>query len=215
MAAAPLLASADTAALKEYANFGPKIPHLPKQTRDVLADSGYDTNAYGQRIEYDDHDRRSGRHFLCPPNIRNAARCKTPPADPKLHVPWKRRQLRIAHYRSRRGRALFRRRCQSVEPFNEWFKKLFELDQRVWHRGLDNNRTQLLAAIFSYQLLLRYNHRRGRHNGQIMWIIDARKESYSGKPRSGCPKSIITIGAERREPRRWISSPWAYSRVPE
>jgi hypothetical protein len=52
-------------------------------------------------------------------------------------------------------------------------------------------------------------------DAQFMWIIDARKESYSGKPRSGCPKSIITIGAERREPRRWISSPWAYSRVPE
>jgi hypothetical protein len=31
------------------------------------------------------------------------------------------------------------------------------------------------------------------------WIIGARKESYSGKPRSGCPKSIITIGAERRD----------------
>jgi len=42
-----------------------------------------------------------------------------------------------------------------------------ELDDRVWHRGLDNNRTQLLAALFAYQLLVRYNHRRGHKNGQI------------------------------------------------
>jgi hypothetical protein len=33
-----------------------------------------------------------------------------------------------------------------VEPFNEWFKSLFELDDRVWHRGLENNQTQLLAV---------------------------------------------------------------------
>jgi hypothetical protein len=49
---------------------------------------------------------------------------------------------------------------------------LFELDQRVWHRGLDNNHTQLLAALFAYQVLLRYNHRHGRHNGQVKWTLD-------------------------------------------
>ena len=59
-----------------------------------------------------------------------------------------------------------------MEPFHEWFKSLFELDQRVWHRGLDNNRTQLLAALFAYQVLLRYNHRHGGHNGQVKWILD-------------------------------------------
>jgi hypothetical protein len=40
------------------------------------------------------------------------------------------------------------------------------------HRGLDNNRTQLLAAIFAYQVLLRYNHRCGKKNGQVRWILD-------------------------------------------
>ena len=73
---------------------------------------------------------------------------------------------------TRRGRRLYRRRSQTVEPFNEWFKSLFELDQHVWHRGLDNNQTQILAAMFCYQLLLRYNRRRGRTNGQIKWILD-------------------------------------------
>ena len=37
----------------------------------------------------------------------------------------------------------------------------------------NNNRTQLLAAIFSYQMLLRYNHSQGRHNAQLQWILDA------------------------------------------
>ena len=59
-----------------------------------------------------------------------------------------------------------------MEPFNEWFKSLFELNDRVWHRGLDNNKTQLLAALFAYQALVRYNHRQGNNNGQVRWILD-------------------------------------------
>lgn len=31
----------------------------------------------------------------------------------------------------------------------------------------------VLAALFAYGLLVRYNHRRGNENGQIRWIIDA------------------------------------------
>jgi len=46
------------------------------------------------------------------------------------------------------------------------------LDHRVWHRGLDNNRTQMLAALFGYQLLVRYNHRQGHENGQVTWVMD-------------------------------------------
>ena len=49
---------------------------------------------------------------------------------------------------------------------------LFELTDRVWHRGLENNRTQLMAALFAYQTLVRYNHRRGNENGQVHWIPD-------------------------------------------
>jgi hypothetical protein len=59
-----------------------------------------------------------------------------------------------------------------VEPFNQWFKSTAELDQRVWHRGLDNNRTQVLSAIFVYQLLVRHNYRTGNKNGRIKWILD-------------------------------------------
>jgi hypothetical protein len=49
---------------------------------------------------------------------------------------------------------------------------VFELDQHVWHRGLDNNRTELVAASFVYQLLVPYDHRRGQKKGQICRILD-------------------------------------------
>lgn len=166
----PLLASADTAAARETLCFQAKIRHLPAQTRQVLTDSGYDSNACGERIEFDEQGRRTGRRFLCTPNPRNPS--KGQPKDSKRRVHWHRRQRRIKHYRSRAGRRLFKRRCQTVEPANEWFKELFELNERVWHKGLENNQTQLLAAIFAYQVLIRFNHRKGHKNAQVKWIMD-------------------------------------------
>jgi hypothetical protein len=171
----PMLASADTASMKEFTSFEPKIDQLPEDMENALADKGYDKNDFGDRIEYDEQGRRTGRRFICPPNPRNSkgdgrtsgTRTKRLPPGSRS-----RRQKRIAFYRSRCGQRLYARRGQTVEPFNDWFKALFELDERAWHRGLDNNRTQMLAAIFGYQLLVRYNHRRGRQNGQITWILD-------------------------------------------
>lgn len=69
-----------------------------------------------------------------------------------------------------RARQLYALRNTSVEPFNEWFKSLFELNEQAWHRGLDNNRAQILAAVLVYQLLLRYNRRCRRNNAQVKWI---------------------------------------------
>lgn len=172
----PLLASSDTASVKEFASFEGKIDELPEETNHVLADSGYDKNEFGDRIEYDPRGRSTGRRFICAPNRRNSRKPKTKP-QPDAKYPSQaeksRRQKRIAFYRSARGRRLYARRGQTVEPFNEWFKAMFELDHRVWHRGLDNNRTQLLAAIFAYQLLVRFNHRRGKSNGEVKWILDS------------------------------------------
>jgi hypothetical protein len=171
----PLLASADVASASEPRSCLEKVGALPSSTRHVTADAGYDANYLGEAIEYDDNGRRSGRHFLCPENPRNNKRRKTKPggADAaRAHSRELRRQRR-AFLKSSRGRRIYARRKQTVEPFNQWFKSLFELDHRVWHRGLDNNRTQLLAALFVYQLLVRYNHKRGRKNGQVRWITDA------------------------------------------
>jgi hypothetical protein len=168
----PLLASADTASAKETTTFGEKIDNLPESTKNVVADSGYDSNHVAERIEYSAEDRRTGRRFLCPENKRGSKdKSGRKPVQPR-NESHRRRLARRQFYRSRRGKAIYRRRSQTVEPFNEWFKALFELEDRVWHRGLENNRTQLLGALFAYGLLVRYNHRRGNENGQIRWIID-------------------------------------------
>lgn len=168
----PLLASAGTASAKETTTFDAKIDNLPEATKNVVADSGYDSNHVAERIEYSAEGRRTGRRFLCPENKRGSKeKSGRKPVEPR-NESHRRRLARRQFYRSRRGKAIYGRRSQTVEPFNEWFKSLFELEDRVWHRGLDNNRTQLLAALFAYGLLVRYNHRHGNENGQIRWIID-------------------------------------------
>ena len=169
----PLLASVDTASVSEHVSFAAKIDPLPRPTRHVLADSGYDNDNFGERIEWTERGRRTGRRFICPRNRRNSPARKLPDVHSAGLTTRRRHRLqRVAFYKSRTGRRLYRRRSQSVEPFNDWFKSSFELEQQVWHRGLANNRTQILAAIFCYQLLLRYNHRRRNRNGQIQWIFD-------------------------------------------
>jgi hypothetical protein len=171
----PLLASVDPANRHEGTTFGEKIAHLPEDVRNVLVDSGYDKNEYGERVEYDEQGRRTGRRYVCPP-IRRFVRQKHPPGTSRRchsrQVAYDRRQRRIRFYNSREGRRLHKRRSRTVEPFNEWFKSLFELEHHMWHRGLDNNRTQILAAIFAYQLLVRWNYRCGRKNGQVKWLVD-------------------------------------------
>jgi hypothetical protein len=171
----PLLASVDVASRSEIRSFDDQIDALPAQTVTVSADSGYDANQLGERVEYDAQGRRTGRRYLCPENPRNNQRPKTKPgnADASRAPSRQRRRQRRKFLESRRGRRIYARRKKTVEPFNQWFKSLFELDARAWHRGLENNQTQMLAAIFAYQLLVRYNHRCGNHNGQLRWILDA------------------------------------------
>ena len=142
---------------------------MPGKTVNVVSDAGYDNNAFGECIEYDAQGRRTGRHFICPPNLRNQ-HGDTPQVV--TGCVQRHRQRRIRFYQSRGGQRLYARRSQTVKPFNERFKALFELSKQVWHYGLPNNRTQVMLAIFCYQLLIRYNYRLGRKNGQIHWVLD-------------------------------------------
>lgn len=172
----PLLASADPAHWHPSRTFPQKIERLPSQVRYVLADAGYDSNAYGEAIEYDARGERTGRRFLCPQIYRRGEQRRPPrprveKGARKLHR--QRREARNEFFQRPWAKRLFRRRGQTVEPFNDWLKSRFDLHERAWHRGLDNNRTQLLAAIFSYQILLRYNHTQGRPNAQLQWILDS------------------------------------------
>lgn len=168
----PLLASVGTASAKETTTFDPKINDLPQATKNVAADSGYDSNHVAERVEYTEDGKRSGRRFLCPENKRGSKEKRgRKPVQPR-NESHRRRLARREFYHSRRGKAIYARRSQTVEPFNEWFKSLFELEDRVWHRGLENNQTQLLAALFVQGLLIRYNYRCGNENGRIRWISD-------------------------------------------
>jgi len=169
----PLIASAGGANVSEHRSLGEKIGLLPGQTRYVLADAGYDNNAHGEAIEYHSDGRPSGRRFVCPLQGRGGkpkvGRYRHRGRRERLR---QHRRRRLAFFQSRSGQRLFQRRGRTVEPFHDWFKGRFDLRDRVWHRGLANNQTQILAAILAYQLLVRYNHRCGRKNGQIQWILD-------------------------------------------
>lgn len=171
----PLAASVDTASAAETRTCVEKIDALPAMTETVSLDSAYDANALAERVEFDDRGRRTGRRFLCPENPRHGGRKQTKPchASPAQLRSRRLRRKRKKFLQSPRGRRLYARRKKTVEPFNQWFKSLFELEHKVWHRGLPNNRTQILAAIFTYQLLVRHNHRCGKRNGCLRWIMDA------------------------------------------
>ena len=146
------------------ATFDSKIDRLPGGTRYVTADSAYDVDKFQQHIETDATGRATGRRLVCPENPRNGTGHKPGPAQ-------QRRQRRKAFLAGRRGKRIYRQRSRTVEPFHEWLARVFELG-RAWHRGVDNNRTQVLAAIFAYQVLLRYNHQQGASNGQVKAIVD-------------------------------------------
>jgi hypothetical protein len=169
----PLLASVDAANRSEHRTFREKIVLLPEGTRHVLADKAYDGNANQEAVERDRQGRLSGRRFLCPLILRaGKAKVGQYPHRGQRERLRQRRKLRHDLMNSPKGRRLYEQRTKSIEPFHEWFKNDFELTERVWHRGLDNNRTQILAAMVCYQLMVRYNHRLGHDNGQIQWIFD-------------------------------------------
>jgi hypothetical protein len=169
----PLLASVSTASAAEVRTFAEKIDRLPRTVRSVSADSAYDANILGERIEFDDRGKRTRRRFLCPQNPRNTANRELKPCTTSSQLRSRElRQERKCYLKSSAGQGTYKRRSRTVEPFNNWLKSLFELGTRVWHRGLANNQTQILAAIFVYQLLVRYNHRCGNRNGRIRWLIE-------------------------------------------
>lgn len=170
----PLLVSVGTANASEHHTFGEKIKDLPSGTQYVLADAGYDSNAHGEAVEKRADGTPTGRCFVCPLQRRGGKPSvgryphRGRRERSRLH-----RARRSAFYNSSRGQQLYRQRGLTVEPFNDWFKGRFDLGTSVWHRGLANNLTQVTAAIFVYQLLLRYHRKCGGKNGNIQWILDA------------------------------------------
>lgn len=168
----PLLASVDQAHVREHRTFAPKIAKLPKQTQYVLLDMGYDSNALAEAVEWNSAGRRTGRFYLCPPAPAKRASSRVWRETHERLLHRRRREVRRSRLKQRRFRRLYARRGKTIEPFNDHFKRLFEIHDQVWHRGLDNNRTQLLAGFFCYQLLVRLNLRQGNHHRRIKTLLD-------------------------------------------
>ena len=165
----PLLASVDVGSTNEHKSVVDKLDRLPPSTREVLIDPGYDSNDLADQVELDPHEKPTGRHYICPPQKGYVSKI---PERGRRERQRQRRVKRLAFLRRRRGRRLYARRKETVEPFNGTFQAMFELDDHVWHRGLNNNRTEVLTAIFAYQLLVRYHWKQGRRNAQVQYILD-------------------------------------------
>jgi hypothetical protein len=170
----PLDVTAGPANRNEARSLAARVEQLPPEIRYVTADAGYDTNALGEAIEYNQHGRPTGRRLVCPLQRRaGKPQVGEYPHRGQRERLRQRRAKRQAFYQSPKGRRLYQRRHKTVEPFNEWFKAKFELSDRAWHRGAANNATQIAAAIFAYQIMFRYHRRNGGSNGAIQWILDA------------------------------------------
>jgi hypothetical protein len=168
----PLVASVDTASRSEQRSILEKVPELPTDTKYALLDSGYDSNAVAEAVEGEGPRRR---RFLCP-EVRRWHQKHTgqPPRESRQRQHHRRlRDARRAFLQSRRGRLLYARRKTRVEPFHAQLKHLFDLNDRVWHWGLDNNRTMILGAICAYQLLLMHNHSKHKPVAKLQCLLDA------------------------------------------
>jgi len=169
----PLLASVGPGNAAASTGLLAQVKHLPAQTQYALGDRAYDTNACGEAVEYAPDGTPTGRHLVCPLIGRagkpKVGRRRRRGRRERLR---RRRAKRLAFFQSVKGRRLYDRRRKTVEPFMEWFKHKFDLHDRVWHRGLPNNQTQLLLAVLAYQLLVRYHHRAGGLDACVQWILD-------------------------------------------
>ena len=171
----PMLGSVDPGHVREAKTFPDKIRRLPGRTRYVLVDMGYESNELGEAVEYGPRGRATGRRLVGPQQRRHNRYGGRKRAWRETH----RRRLRRGHreerrrfYGTRLGRSLYRRRGQTVEPFFGRFKGLFGLEEHVRHAGLGNNRTQVLAALVLYQILLVYNRIKGHGDAEVKWILD-------------------------------------------
>lgn len=172
---APILASVDPANKKEQVSIPPKLEALPSQTKFILADAGYDSNKVAEKVEWTPQGRRSGQRFLCQQQRRGKQRVPKQdwPRTKSRQRDRQRREERQRYFKTPKARRIYALRRQTIEPFFSWFKDRFDLHHQVHHRGLDNNRTHITAALCCYQLLIRYNFKCGNHNGEIQWILDA------------------------------------------
>jgi hypothetical protein len=93
----------------------------------------------------DTHDRAPERRSLCEPSNRALVATRRgvyPHHDDGVAV----------------RRRFHKRRSQALEPFNGWFKKVFEWRTPMPVKGLRRSPLSALGAMVGYPLGLRYQH---------------------------------------------------------
>ncbi len=170
----PLVATANTGNAAETTTRSHDNPATTDRRKNTVTDAGYDSNKLAEQIEFGADGKPTGRKFLCPENPRNKRTVKKGSHQTDQQIRSRKlRMQRSLRFKKPESKRIYKRRTKTVEPFNSWFKSLFALD-RAWHRGLANNQTQILAAIFCYQALVRYNFRLNKTNARsIKPILDA------------------------------------------
>jgi len=128
------------------------VPSLPKETKLIIADKGYDDEKLRKLV------KKQNKKLLTPVNQRN---WKTLP---------QRLKQRIHFLKSKIGKALYQLRSQTIEPLISQIKSIFHLD-KLTVKGL--LRTQIISYLSTlfYQGAILTNHLTGNPLRKVKYLL--------------------------------------------
>jgi hypothetical protein len=147
----PVYAALSTANVNDTMFYPELIEQLPFETRFNVADTGFDAP--------DLYTASSGRHvrLITPVRVYKS----TPPERVKL----------AEFYNSPTGKALYRLRSTSVEPFISQLKGIFPIDP-LPVKGRRKAEAYFLLSVLVYQLAVYLNHQTGRPHRHIKHLLN-------------------------------------------
>lgn len=147
----PIYASLATANVNDTHLYPELVDHLPPETRFNVADTGFDDS----ELYTISHLRRM--RLITPVRVYKS----TPPE-----------RVRLAEfYSSTMGKALYRLRSVSVEPFISQLKALFHIDPPPV-KGRKKVEAYFLLSVLIYQLAVYLNHQTGRPHRHIKHLLN-------------------------------------------
>jgi len=147
----PLYASLATANVDDTQFYPELVENLPLEARFNVADTGFDS----AELYVASHCRRM--RLVTPVRVYK----NTPPERVKL----------AEFYSSPMGKALYRLRSVSVEPFISQLKALFPIDP-LPVKGEKKAEAYFLLSVLIYQLTVHLNHQTGRPHRHIKHLLN-------------------------------------------
>lgn len=147
----PIYASLATANVNDTHLYPELVEHIPPETRFNVADTGFDDSEL-----YDTSSHRRMR-LITPIRVYKS----TPPEQVKL----------AEFYNSPIGKAIYRLRSTSVEPFISQLKALFPIDPPPV-KGRRRVEAYFLLVVLIYQLTVHLNHQTGRPHRHIKHLLN-------------------------------------------